>query len=160
MASVTSVSAGRTSRPPGGPATKGQGRKTVDAADKAIVMVLDDDTSMCRSLRRLISAAGFQVLTFSKPSELLASDIPRSNACLLVDINLPEMTGIQMCEVLKRSGRSLPTILITARTDAQTRSLAAQSDPIALLFKPFEEELLLDAIDRALALSTQSRFDT
>jgi two-component system response regulator FixJ len=76
---------------------------------------------------------------------------------MVVDIELPEMTGIQTCEVLKRSGRSLPTILITGRTDAFTRSSAAKSDPIALLFKPFEEELLLDAIGRALALSTQSK---
>jgi FixJ family two-component response regulator len=129
MASVMNTSTGRTSRPPGRSATRGQGRKTVGAAGAAIVLVLDDDTSMCRSLRRLISAAGFQVLTFSKPSELLASEIPRS----------------------------LPTILITGRTDAHTRAMAAQSEPVALLFKPFEEELLLDAIGRALALSTQSR---
>lgn len=157
MASVMNTSAGRTSRAPGRSATKGQGRKAVGAAGVAIVLVLDDDTSMCRSLRRLISAVGFQVLTFSKPSELLASEIPRSNACLVVDINLPEMTGIQMCEILKRSGRSLPTILITGRTDAHTRAMATQAEPIALLFKPFEEELLLDAISRALALSRQTR---
>jgi two-component system, LuxR family, response regulator FixJ len=157
MASVMNTNTGRTRRPPGRSASKGQGRKTVGAAGVAIVLVLDDDTSMCRSLRRLISAAGFQVLTFSKPSELLASEIPRSNACLVVDINLPEMTGIQMCEILKRSGRSLPTILITGRTDAPTRAMAAPSEHIALLFKPFEEELLFDAIGRALALSTQSR---
>jgi two-component system, LuxR family, response regulator FixJ len=79
---------------------------------------------------------------------------------MVVDIDLPEMNGIQMCEILKRSGRSLPTILVTGRTDAHTQLLAAQSDPIALLFKPFEEEPLLDAIDRALVLSTQGQSDT
>ena len=154
MASIMSTAAGRTNRPPASPVIKDQGRKTVGAEGVAIVLVLDDDTSVCRSLRRLISASGFHVQTFSKPSELLASEIPRSNACMVVDIDLPEMSGIQMCEILKRSGRSLPTILITGRTDAHTRSLAAQSDPIALLFKPFEEELLLEAIGRALASST------
>ena len=75
----------------------------------------------------------------------------------MVDIDLPEMTGIQMCETLKSSGRILPTILITGRTDAHTRLLAGQSDPIALLFKPFEEEALLDAIGRALVLSKIGR---
>ena len=79
---------------------------------------------------------------------------------MVVDIDLPEMTGIQMCEILKKAGRSLPTILITGRTDARTRLLAAQSDPIALLFKPVEEESLLDAIGRALVLSTQGQSDT
>ena len=122
-----------------------------------MVLVLDDDASMCRSLRRLISAAGFQVQTFSKPSELLASEIPGSNACMVVDIDLPEMTGIEICKILKGLGRSLPTILITGRTDAHTRFLAAQTDPVALLFKPFQEEPLLDAIGRALVLSTQGQ---
>ena len=157
MRNILTTTARRTNRPPGKPAIKGQGPKAVGTAGVAVVLVLDDDISVCRSLRRLISAAGFQVQTFNKPSELLASEIPRSNACMVVDIELPEMTGIQTCEVLKRSGRSLPTILITGRTDAFTRSSAAKSDPIALLFKPFEEELLLDAIGRALALSTQSK---
>jgi FixJ family two-component response regulator len=73
---------------------------------------------------------------------------------MVVDINLPEMTGIQMCEVLKNSGRALPTILITGRTDPSVRASTAKSDAIALLFKPFDEDALLDAIGRALALST------
>jgi len=69
---------------------------------------------------------------------------------MVVDIDLPEMTGIEMREVLQDSGRGLPCILITGRTDARTRSLAAQSDAVAVLFKPFEEEPLLDAIARAI----------
>ena len=68
---------------------------------------------------------------------------------------MPEMTGIEMCDVLKGSGRGLPAILITGRTDAKTRSQAAQADAVAVLFKPFDEEPLLDAIGRALALSTR-----
>ena len=70
---------------------------------------------------------------------------------------MPEMNGIEMCEVLKGLGRGLPTILITGRTDAKTRSLAAQSDAVAVLFKPFDEEPLLEALGRALALSTRDR---
>jgi len=78
---------------------------------------------------------------------------------MVVDIDLPEMTGIEMCEVLKGSGRGLPAILITGRTDTRTRLLAAQSDAVAVLFKPFDEEPLLDAIGRALALSTTDHTD-
>ncbi len=73
---------------------------------------------------------------------------------MVVDIDMPEMTGIEMCEVLKGSGRGLPAILVTGRTDARTRLMAAQSDSVAVLFKPFDKEPLLDAIARALALST------
>ena len=157
MANILTTAAGRTNRPSRRPTIGGQGPKAVGTAAVAAVLVLEDDISMCRSLRRLISSAGFQVQTFNKPSELLASEIPGSNACMVVDIDLPEMTGIEMCEILKKSGRSLPTILITGRSDAHTRSMATQSAPIALLFKPFEEESLLDAIGRALALSTPSK---
>lgn len=127
--------------------------KVIETSLPATVLVVDDDPSVLRSLRRLVSASGFQVKTFGGPSELLASETPRSNACMVVDIDMPEMNGIEMCEVLKRSGRGLPAILITGRTDARTRSMAAQADAVAVLFKPFEEEPLLDAIDRALALS-------
>ena len=133
--------------------------KVVDTISPAVVLVVDDDPSVLRSLSRLVSASGFHVKTFGSPSELLASDTPKTNACMVVDIDLPEMTGIQMCEILNGSGRGLPSILITGRTDARTRSLAAQSDAVAVLFKPFEEEPLLDAIGRAIALSTRVRSD-
>ena len=131
--------------------------EVTDTTIVATVLVVDDDPSVLRSLKRLISASGFQVQTFSRPSELLASETPRSNACMVVDIDLPEMNGIEMCDVLKRSGRGLPAILITGRTDTKTRSLAAQSDAVAVLFKPFDEEPLLEAIARALALSSRDR---
>jgi CheY-like chemotaxis protein len=140
---------------------KSKARETgaTDKVNPATVLVVDDDPSLLRSLNRLVSASGFHVKTFGRPSELLASETPKSNACMVVDIDLPEITGIEMCEVLKGSGRGLPTILITGRTDARTRSLAAQSDAVAVLFKPFEEEPLLDAIARALALSTRDGSD-
>ena len=130
--------------------------EAVGTISPATVLVVDDDASVLRSLSRLVSASGFHVTTFGKPSDLLASETPRSNACMVVDIDLPEMTGIEMCEKLKGSGRGLPSILITGRTDVRTRSLAAQSDAVAVLFKPFEEEPLLDAIGRAIALSNKS----
>ena len=101
--------------------------KAVRTISPATVLVVDDDPSLLRSLNRLVSASGFLVKTFARPSELLASDTPRSNACMVVDIDMPEMTGIEMCEALKGLGRGLPAILITGRTDARTRSLAAHS---------------------------------
>jgi two-component system response regulator FixJ len=163
MRIVTSLArkeaAGRLARSSKSAKSKNRATKEVGKINPATVLVVDDDPSVLRSLNRLISASGFHVKSFGKPSELLASKIPKSNACMLVDIDLPEMTGIEMCEVLKGSGRGLPTILITGRTDARIRQLAAQSDAVAVLFKPFEEELLLDAIARAIALCTRDRSD-
>ena len=135
--------------------SKVRATKVVGTISPATVLVVDDDPSVLRSLKRLLSASGFRVTTFARPSELLASETPRTNACMVVDIDMPEMNGIEMCEVLKGSGRGLPTILITGKSDARTRSLAAQSEAVAVLFKPFEEDPLLDAIASALALSTR-----
>ncbi len=73
---------------------------------------------------------------------------------MVVDIDLPEMSGVAMSETLTASGRGLPTILITGRTETRIRTLAARSNSVALLFKPFEEESLLYAIRHALALSS------
>ena len=133
---------------------KARKKKVVGTDRPATVLVVDDDPSVLRSLNRLISVSGFHVRAFGKPSELLASEIPRSNACMVVDIDMLEMTGIEMCDVLKASGRGLPAILITGKTDAKTRLIAMQSDAVSVLFKPFGKEPLLEAIGRALALST------
>jgi FixJ family two-component response regulator len=148
--SARKEAADRLDRPAKSAKSKVRETKVVGTISPATVLVVDDDPSIVRSLKRLLSASGFHVKTFGSPSELLASDTPRTNACMVVDIDLPEMTGIEMCEVLKGSGRGLPSILITGRTDARTRSLAAQADAVAVLFKPFEEEPLLDAIARAI----------
>ena len=62
---------------------------------KPIIIVIDDDPSILRALRRLVSGAGFEVRTFDRPSTLLKSDLPKAGACLIVDIDLPEMNGAE-----------------------------------------------------------------
>jgi FixJ family two-component response regulator len=117
---------------------------------KPIIIVIDDDLSILRALSRLVSGAGFEVRTFDRPSELLKSDLPKTGACLIVDIDLPEMNGVELCETLAASGCKLPVILITAHTDEATRRLADGARPVALLFKPFGRELLVNSIESAL----------
>jgi two-component system, LuxR family, response regulator FixJ len=122
------------------------------------VLVVDDDPSVRSSLARLIQAAGFRVLTFDRPSALLASAIPTDNACMVVDINLPEMNGGELCSALTASGRGLPAVLITGRNDFATQRLIEEAHAVAALFKPIDERVLFDAIAQALALSgTDSR---
>jgi len=79
---------------------------------------------------------------------------------MLVDVHLPEMNGIQLCETLAQSGRSLPTIIMTGRDDAETRRLIAQAHPVAALFKPIDERTLLEAIYQALDLSKGGDIDS
>jgi two-component system response regulator FixJ len=163
MKTVTSLArkqaAARAVRTSGSAKPKVHETKAVDAIAPAAVLVVDDDPSVLRSLRRLVSASGFQVRTFARPSDFFASETPISNACMVVDIDLPEMNGIEMYQALKKCGRGLPTILITGRTDARTRALAAQADAVAVLYKPFDEQPLLDAIARAVALSKSDSSD-
>jgi FixJ family two-component response regulator len=117
---------------------------------KPITIVIDDDPSILRALQRLLSGAGFDVRTFDRPSTLLKSDLPKSGACLIVDIDLPEMNGVELCAKLAASGCVLPVILITAHTDEETRRMAKDAHPIALLLKPFGRELLVSSIQSAL----------
>jgi FixJ family two-component response regulator len=117
---------------------------------KPIIIVIDDDPSILKALRRLVSGAGFEVRTFDRPSTLLKSDLPKAGACLIVDIDLPEMNGVELCATLAASGCRLPVILITAHTDDETRRLADGAHPVALLIKPFGREVLVDSIQSAL----------
>ena len=122
---------------------------------KPLVIVIDDDPSILRALRRLISGAGFDVRTFDRPSTLLCSDLPKAEACLIVDIDLPEMNGVELCETLAASGCRLPVILITAHTDDETRALACGAHPVALLIKPFGRKLLVNSVQNALLAGQQ-----
>ena len=119
----------------------------------ATVLVVDDDPSVLSALARLIQTAGFRVLAFDRPSALLASAIPRDNACMVVDINLPEMNGSELCSALAASESGLPAILITGRDDFATQRLIEEAHAVASLFKPVDERTLFDAITRALAPS-------
>ena len=119
--------------------------------DNRTVIVVEDDASVLRSLRRLLASAGFSVRTFDRPSALLESEIPRIDACLLIDVHLPEMSGVELCEALTVSGCRLPVVLMTGHTDEATRAMTSRADAVAVLFKPFGRQPMLDAISRALA---------
>jgi FixJ family two-component response regulator len=88
---------------------------------RPVVIVVDDDLSILRALRRLIAGAGFDVRTFDRPSVLLGSSLPTADACLVVDVYLPEMNGVELCSALAASGCRLPVILVTAHADETTR---------------------------------------
>ena len=116
----------------------------------ATVIVVDDDASIRRALRRQLQILGFNVLDFESAEEFLMSEIPAGEACLLLDVYMPAMTGIELCKKMTESERYLPTILISGRDDAQTRKLMREAKPIASLLKPFDEKSLLRAIRKAL----------
>jgi FixJ family two-component response regulator len=117
------------------------------------VLVVDDDPSVLRAIARLIRASGFEARTFERPGLLLASEVPKINACLVLDVNLPEMNGVELYEALAISGRALPVIMITGKSDSKTRRLLKDMNAVEILFKPFDGHRLLNAIERAIGLS-------
>ena len=118
---------------------------------KPALIVVEDDLSVLRALRRLMLSAGFRVMAFDRPRAVLDSELPKSDACLVVDVHLPEMNGVQLCETLVATGCQLPVIMITGHIDPGTRELVHRAKAVAVLFKPFTRASLLEAIAAALA---------
>jgi FixJ family two-component response regulator len=118
------------------------------------VLIIDDDPSVLRALSRLVRVGGFSVRGFDRPRALLASTVCEANVCMIADINLPEMNGVELCATLAGSGRRLPAMFITGENDAETRRLMQSARAVQTLYKPVDELALFDAINRALALST------
>jgi two-component system, LuxR family, response regulator FixJ len=128
-------------------------KERTQSKESRTVLVVDDDSRFLRALGRLIRSAGVNALTFDRPAHLLASEVPKTNVCLLLDVHLPEMNGKQLYEMLTVARHDLPVIMMTGCDDSHTRHLLQRVSAVAVLIKPFDETLLLDAIFRALALS-------
>ena len=112
--------------------------------------MVDDDVSIRRALGRQLQILGFDVLVFQSAEDLLVSVLLIDNACLLLDVYMRGMSGIEICQSWVESGRRLPTILMSGRDDEATRQIMRQAKPIARLFKPFDQKNLLQAIRKAL----------
>ena len=115
------------------------------------MLLVDNDESLLRALARSIRLAGFEVEAFSTAEGLLARDASESGACLVLDVDLPGMGGIELKRTLADSGRDLPTVFITALHADDVGESLAMLCPVAVLYKPFNKEVLLGAIGRACA---------
>ena len=116
----------------------------------ATVFVVDDDEAVRDSLAVLLEAAGFAVAAFASGRDFLAAYDPREAGCLVLDLDLPDVTGPEVLQALVADGVDLPVILITGRRDGPLRSRAQAAEVVALLEKPFRGDLLLDTVRVAL----------
>lgn len=114
------------------------------------IFVIDDDEFVLRALKGLIESAGFKVEGFSSAADFLARYDPGKAGCLILDVLMPGMSGLELHEYMKESGWDLPVIFISAVDTEQMRERIQRSRAIAFLPKPFDDHALLDAIDRAL----------
>jgi FixJ family two-component response regulator len=114
------------------------------------ISVVDDDDSMRESLRGLIRSVGFSANIFASAEEFLNSDHLRDTDCLILDVRMPGMNGLDLQRQLMVSRREIPVIFMTAHADEETRLRALKDGAIAYLFKPFSEDALLNAVHAAL----------
>ena len=119
-------------------------------ADGSVVMIVDDDDSMLRPARRLVRSFGLGVDTFASAEDFLASGRLAETACLVLDVHMPGLSGIELQSKLIAEGHHIPVIFITAFADEKTQARALEAGAYAYLIKPFDEDDLLEGIRRAL----------
>lgn len=121
------------------------------------VFVVDDDQQMRDSLCALLEVLGFQVTAFATPGSFHRFYRAEMPGCLLLDIRMPRQTGLELYEALLEEGKRLPVIFITAHADVTTAVAAMKTGAIEFIEKPFDREMLLDRVRKALALDAEWR---
>ena len=120
---------------------------------RPLVSVVDDDESVRESLPDLLNEMGFAVQAFSSAEEFLASDFVAPTKCLLLDIAMPGMSGLELQEELQHRGRRIPIVFITAQKDDTVRPHLIARGAVECLFKPFSDTALLSALNAALRVA-------
>jgi FixJ family two-component response regulator len=118
--------------------------------DKFIVMIVDDDESVRRAARRLIRSYGYAVETFVSADDFLAAGRLSETACLVLDVQMPGLNGLELQSRLVAEGHPVSIIFITAFDDENARAQALKAGALSYLVKPFEEADLLNSINLAL----------
>jgi FixJ family two-component response regulator len=113
------------------------------------VYVVDDDESIRRALKRLLRSMGYHAVTFDSPEEFMEATSCRGEGCLVLDIRLPGMTGLDLQEKLASLGAKYPVIFMTAHDNPLWQERAKKAGAVAYLRKPFDEQSLLNAIQLA-----------
>jgi FixJ family two-component response regulator len=117
---------------------------------KPLISIIDDDESMREAIKGLVKSLGYRVEVAASAQEFLSSPHVRRTSCLITDMQMPEMTGLELYQRLSTSGKPIPTILITAYPDDGVRERARSAGVIGYLSKPFDENDLLACIRSAL----------
>ncbi len=122
-----------------------------------VVYVVDDDDGMRRALDTLLSTVGYKTAVFSRPSEFLAKFKPDTAGCLVLDIRMPDMSGLELQQHLNRAGSMLPVIFITGHGDVPMAVQAMKEGAFEFIQKPFRDQDLLDRINHALKQDAENR---
>jgi FixJ family two-component response regulator len=126
---------------------------------QSVVFVIDDDESMRRSLASLLRSVGLDARVFSSPQEFTRAERPDAPGCLVLDVRLPGMSGLAFQEQLAKAGIGLPIIFISGHGDVPMTVRAMKAGAVEFLTKPFDDQVLLDAIHGAIERDRGRRRD-
>jgi FixJ family two-component response regulator len=118
-----------------------------------LISIIDDDESIREATKGLVRSLGYQAATFASAEEFLQSDSVADTSCLITDVQMPGLSGIDLQRGLIARGVEMPTIFITAFPEEGTRLRALTAGAVGYLGKPFSEESLVSCLDKALARS-------
>jgi FixJ family two-component response regulator len=130
-----------------------QSPKARDGSDRPLLSVVDDDESVRESLPDLLREFGFAARAFSSAEEFLSSDCLDQTSCLILDIAMPGMSGLDLQRELKLRRQEIPIIFITASTDKTVRPRLLEQGAVECLFKPFSDTALLEALNAAIRVN-------
>lgn len=116
----------------------------------SLVVIVDDDELIRDSLNGLMKVAGFPALAFASAEDFLNSGEQENTACLIADIRMPGMSGLELQSRLSRDNLRIPIIFITAQGDEKMRMQALRAGAVEFLTKPFDDDVLLDSVRAAL----------
>ncbi len=119
-------------------------------SDRPMISVVDDDESLRRSLSNLLRSVGFGVETFASADEFLRSAQRENTGCLVLDLQMPGMSGLDLLRQLAFRDSRIRVVILTAHGDEETRRRSLQAGAVAFLDKPFHSDALLDAVRAAV----------
>jgi len=127
------------------------------SADGATVFVIDDDARIRAATERLLKSVGLHAESYATPKEFLTRKLPDGPTCLVLDVRLPGMSGLDVQRKLAEEGVEIPVIFITGHADIPMTVKAMKSGAVEFLTKPFRDQDLLDAIQQALQQQGEAR---
>jgi FixJ family two-component response regulator len=122
----------------------------MDERDGQVVSIVDDDASLRRSVRNLLTSVGFRVETFASAEAFLESIHRDNTGCVVLDLRMEGMDGLELLRHLMAAGSRIPVVILTAHGDDDLRDRALQSGAAAFLSKPFHADVLLGAVKTAM----------
>lgn len=129
----------------------------MNSTDSPVVLIVDDDTRMCAATQRLLKTVGLDSESFASPEDFLQHRRPVGPCCLVLDLRLPGMSGLEVQRRLVEMGMQIPIIFLTGHADIPVTVKAMKSGAVEFLTKPFRDQDLIDAIQHALERDSETR---